>query len=176
MEALVGLGGVLMGFVLGFWATRQRERAEAKGAAALILGELSLNKIRLNSINSGKDFDTMARLRRDAWDTHGIVLLRILRGGPLTDVYGAYASLDILEYTRDWLQAEYDRALLAIEDAKRTGDIQTKSQGEWLGMKGVRAQRAEKGLDDLAEMVPDKYIGDVDRAIAALSQYRPFED
>lgn len=175
MDAFLGLVGVVLGFTLGFVAQWWGERREARAAAALVLGELVSNASALQGLGSGSDLDARLAVSRDAWDRHGLLLLRIIRGKDLTTVYEAYHALDTFEYTAQWLGERQRAAFALLDEEERKDEELTAAQAEWLKRKAALATAIREQRDAYAARAPDT-VAKLEEAITVLRRFRPFED
>jgi hypothetical protein len=175
MAPYIGLAGVLLGFTLGFAAQWWRERREARFAAALILGELVSNASVIRNIRSGSDLDMLLPVSRDAWERHGLLLLRILRGEPLTVVYRAYHGLNTFEYAAGWFQEKHNKVHALLDEEQRKDAELTPAQAEWLQRKAKFATVIDEQRDAFAADA-SRTAEQLEQAIDALRPHRPFED
>jgi hypothetical protein len=175
VEVLLGLAGVVLGWVLAFATDFWRERVEARRAVALVLAELGENARTLGSIKSGNDFRRMEPIRHRAWDDHSLLLQRVVKGEPLADVYKAYALLDTLTHSVALLQQQLDEAVAAITEMALTGEPLNEEQRKFKERKAEEAKAVKGFLDDVAEMVRTRYLPAANEATQVLGHFRPFE-
>lgn len=106
-DAVVGLVGVAVGWLLGFGSdsirAELRGRSERRKAAQLIYGELTTN---LGAVSALRKYGVWAdeRIHRSAWDAHGSAFLHrgnIERVGRLSQAYASMEDIGFMAQEED---------------------------------------------------------------------------
>lgn len=175
MEAIIGLLGVVVGWLLAFLTDRWKQRMEARNAAALIYAEMTENQAILSQTVKDKDYSIIQTPRRLAWDTYGAILLRIADEGTLVKTIASYHATNLASATvRRFLQESDDnmakfRAAKARAEDPSIGGALRLELAEELRRRAEAKQVIDESLNKYSITLRDSVVPD---SIAAADKVR----
>lgn len=97
MDLLITFAALLVGWGLGFGSQLWREKREARNAARIVYAELQSNLAKVETCHDTGEWDEESGFQRTAWETYGLVLLRVLDNVTLNELTRAYHLLNMIE-------------------------------------------------------------------------------
>lgn len=123
MEALIGLIGVMLGAILGFFSTYWRDRRDASTAGKLIFGELQQNFAFLERVVAAKGAAPLEwPPHRTAWDGVGPAFLRLADKELAEDVLVSYHATESTWMTIMVVQNALEEARVRMRELKMAVD------------------------------------------------------
>ncbi|MBU2667206.1 hypothetical protein KOI35_27225 [Actinoplanes bogorensis] len=169
MEALIGLFGVAVGWLLGYLTDRQKQRAEARNAAKIIYAEILGNQSALQRLIHSEGRTAEVTMRRLAWDTYGVTLLRIADDATLAAVVNSYNLVDLVPATVKYFGDRYDAALTDLRGAR--DELRDGPASAERGQELAADIKREVGFLALIDDSRKGFLADVsERDVAALAE------
>lgn len=180
MDALYGLVGVFVGWVLATITEWLRRRREGRAAASLVMAELLHNEDRLQQLIDLKiDAPIGDAVRHLAWDTYGVALVSVIDKDDILSLIRAYHVAQSAEsstnFTRDALEDEMEALRNATEqfrEAQRADrDVEMRELGKELERRAkTNVPLLKKAQDDLLDHIRQSVLPAVSDARSRLER------